>query len=87
MEWGGGGTEFTGHETVKFKGQRNIYWRWITGKDSNQKISTELIPLEEAKKINRPRELKLTEGTKENKQSHLQLYQGKRNTRERMAHQ
>lgn len=88
MEQGWGwGTVFTGHETVKFKGQRNIYWRWITGKDSNQKISTELIPPEEVKKINRPRELKLTEGINNYKQSHLQLYQGKRNTRERMAHQ
>lgn len=82
-----GSTEFTRHETVKFKGQRNIYWRWITGKDSKQKISTELVPSEEVKKTNRPRELKLTEGIEENKQCHLQLYQGKRNTRERMAHQ
>lgn len=39
------------------------------------------------KENNRPSELMLTEGIRENKQSHLQLYQGKRNTRERMAHQ
>lgn len=39
------------------------------------------------KEINRPSELMLTESIKENKQSHLQLSQGKRNTRERMAYQ
>lgn len=74
-------------ETVRYKGKRSIYWKRITGKDSNKRISTELVQPEERKKIKRPSELVQTEGIKKKKQSHLQLYQGKRNTRERMAHQ
>lgn len=42
---------------------------------------------ERGKKIKRPEDLMITERIQKNKQNHLQLYQGKRNTRERMAHQ
>ena len=64
---------------------KGTFTGWITGKDSNRRISTELD--RRGKENNRPSELMLTEGIRENKQTHLQLYQGKRNKRERMAHQ
>lgn len=32
----GMGTEFTEHETAKFKGERNIDWEWFTEKNSSK---------------------------------------------------
>jgi hypothetical protein len=49
------------YETVKLKGEKNIDWKWITGTDSNKRISIELLQPKEAKEMKRANELMLTE--------------------------
>lgn len=66
-----GGKKYIGHARVKLKTERSIFSKWITGKDSNKRISVELLQPKEAKKMKRLTELMLNEGIKRNKHARL----------------